>query len=138
MQEIIATLFSALVAGVGIAVGVVLFIAFVRQFLFIGRPNEVLIFSGRQQTMADGTVRGYRELIGGGRSFRWPLIEQVARMDLSTIPVEVKVAPGHGGSQIRQGTGQERLKLRIVEGLVPMPMTQALAHVGEQRGRQVV
>jgi flotillin len=92
VQEIIATLFSALVAGVGIAVGVVLFIAFVRQFLFIGRPNEVLIFSGRQQTMADGTVRGYRELIGGGRSFRWPLIEQVARMDLSTIPVEVKVA----------------------------------------------
>jgi len=64
----------------------------VSHFMYIGRPNEVLIFSGRshKERLADGSVveLGYRKVFGG-RSWRVPIIETVERMDLTTIPVKV-------------------------------------------------
>ncbi len=65
----------------------------VSHFMYIGRPNEVLIFSGRshKERLPDGTVvqLGYRKVFGG-RSWRMPIIEKVSRMDLTTIPVSVR------------------------------------------------
>ena len=45
--------------GVAILIAVVLLavIGFVKRFLSVCPPNEVLIFSGRKHTMADGTER---------------------------------------------------------------------------------
>src|SRR5436190_1598771 len=54
------------------------------------RPNEILIFSGRKHRNADGSESGYR-VIFGGRAWRMPLIEQVMRMDMRTIPIDVQV-----------------------------------------------
>ncbi len=62
----------------------------VRANLKICQPNEVLIFSGRKRRLSDGTVVGYRQ-IKGGRGFRIPLLEQVDRVDLTTIPIDLKV-----------------------------------------------
>lgn len=58
--------------------------------LKICQPNEVLVFSGRGRTLADGSQIGYR-VIRGGRSFRWPIIEKVDRLDLTVLPIELRV-----------------------------------------------
>ncbi len=83
--------------GIGLAAALVLFGVLyfaVSRFLYIGRPNEVLIFSGRthKETLSDGrsVTVGYRKVFGG-RSWRVPILESVERIDLTTIPVRVTV-----------------------------------------------
>lgn len=92
MEDAFAQLATALCSGLGIAVGIVFLVVILRQFLFIGRPNEILIFSGRQRQLADGSSIGYRELIGGGRAFRVPVLEKVERMELATLPIDIRIA----------------------------------------------
>jgi flotillin len=77
-------------AAAGAAVAVVFLILFMSRFLYICRPNEILIFSGRKHRNPDGSEAGYR-VIFGGRAWRVPLIEQVGRMDMRTIPIDVQV-----------------------------------------------
>jgi flotillin len=78
-----------LLAG-GAALGVMVLIAFGRQFLRICRPHEILIFSGRKHRRADGSEVGYR-VVFGGRAWRVPVIEQVQRMDMRSLPIDVSV-----------------------------------------------
>ncbi len=70
-------LVSAVVAAFGLA----------GNLLYICEPNEVLIFSGRRRTTADGK-KGYR-VIKGGRGWRVPLIEKVDRLDLTNMIIDV-------------------------------------------------
>lgn len=70
------------------------FFLILRQFLYICRPNEVLIFSGRQRRLADGSTVGYR-IIFGGRAWRMPIIERVDRMDMTTIPIDISVSQAY-------------------------------------------
>ncbi|HTM20690.1 MAG TPA: SPFH domain-containing protein, partial [Kofleriaceae bacterium] len=74
-----------------------LFVAFIRRFLFICRPNQILIFSGRKQVI-NGREVGYR-VLHGGRSYRRPMIETVAAMDVSliSVPMQVHGAYSKGG-----------------------------------------
>ncbi|MGM0596946.1 MAG: flotillin family protein [Myxococcota bacterium] len=77
----------------GIGAGVVVYIflmIIIKIFFYIGKPNQVLIFSGRNHKYPDGTVRGYRYVIGGW-AFRWPIIEEVSYMSLTEMPVGVEV-----------------------------------------------
>ena len=62
----------------------------VRANLKICQPNEVLIFSGKKRRTMEGNVLGYR-IIKGGRAFRIPIIEQVDRLVLNTIPIDLSV-----------------------------------------------
>lgn len=62
----------------------------IRANLKICQPNEVLIFSGRQRQLTDGSKVGYR-VIKGGRGFRIPILEKVDRLDLTTIPIDLTV-----------------------------------------------
>ena len=82
----------AIFGGLGIALGLLVFITIAKQFLIIGKPNEVLIFSGRNRTLPDGSEVGYREVLGGGYSFRVPFLEKVERMQLTTIPIDIRVS----------------------------------------------
>lgn len=66
-----------------------LFVA--KMFLFVGRPNELLIFSGRRHQLPDGQQIGYR-VVHGGMAWRVPLLEKVDRMELGTIPIELRVS----------------------------------------------
>ncbi|MBU1244490.1 flotillin family protein [Myxococcota bacterium] len=78
--------------GIGAGFGVYIFLKIIiNYFFYIGKPNEVLIFSGRSHRYPDGSVRGYRYVIGGW-AFRFPIIERVDRMDLSELPVNVSVS----------------------------------------------
>ena len=56
-------------------------LALLQSFLYVCRPNEVLIFAGRSHQRADGGEVGYR-VVFGGRAWRVPLIESVERMDM--------------------------------------------------------
>lgn len=78
--------------GAALALLVLLFI--MKRFLYICRPNEVLIFSGRRRRLADGQEVGYR-VIFGGRAWRVPILERVDRMDMTTLPIEVNVSQAY-------------------------------------------
>ena len=56
----LATAVSLLFIAVGSVIGLTVFIAIVRQFLYICRPNEVLLFAGRKHRLPDGSEVGYK------------------------------------------------------------------------------
>lgn len=91
MEETLAALTTAICAGLGLGMGVLVLAGIARQFLRIGRPNEVLIFSGRQRQLADGSSIGYREVMGGGWSFMVPVLEKADRMDLTVMPIDIAI-----------------------------------------------
>lgn len=85
---------EVLASGVCIAAtaafGLLFLVVVLRSFLYICRPNEVLIFSGRNHTTTDGGQRGYR-IVHGGRAWRVPFIEKVDLMDLALIALDLQV-----------------------------------------------
>ena len=82
---------SLLMPFVGLGAGLLFIVGVLvaKQFIYVGRPNEVLIFSGRQQQLPDGSTIGYRH-VHGGWTLRIPVLETVERMDLRTIPIEIQ------------------------------------------------
>ena len=84
--------------GGGFVIGFLVLVGFLKSLLYIGAPNEVLIFSGRKRQMADGATRGFRTVFGG-LGMRWPIIEKVDRMSLTTmeVPIQVRNAYSKGG-----------------------------------------
>ena len=85
MVELLGTAICGTLAGLAVLGALV---AVAKSFLFICEPSEVLIFSGRQHTRADGNEVGYR-VIFGGRALRWPLLERAERMDMRNIPIDI-------------------------------------------------
>jgi len=65
-------------------------LAFIKANLRICHPNEILVFSGKQRRLKDGTVVGYR-VIKGGRGLKVPIIESVTRLPLTTIPIDLEL-----------------------------------------------
>lgn len=78
------------ILGLILGVAVVTLALVARQFVYVCRPNEVLIFSGRQYVLPDGSTVGYR-VLHGGFGWRVPMLEKVDRMDLTTMPIELNV-----------------------------------------------
>ncbi|WP_013321879.1 flotillin family protein [Gloeothece verrucosa] len=78
--------------------GGILSVWFMKSFLCICKPNEVVILCGRKRKTKDNQEVGYR-VITGGRALRIPIVETVKRMDVTTTPirVEVKNAYSKGG-----------------------------------------
>jgi flotillin len=74
-------------------------VAIVRSFVFICRPNEILIFAGRRHTLADGSSVGYK-VVHQGASLRVPLLETVSRMDMRIFMVEVSVSNAYSSAGI--------------------------------------
>ena len=63
-------LIETFIGGAGIGLTLLFILAVFKQFLLIGKPNEVLVFSGRTRKLADGSEVGYREILGGGWTWR--------------------------------------------------------------------
>ncbi|MEL6816431.1 MAG: SPFH domain-containing protein [Cyanobacteria bacterium J06598_3] len=61
----------------------------IKNLYYICQPNEVLIFAGGKQKSEKRNL-GYR-LVKGGSSIRTPLLEQVMRMNLTNMIIELKV-----------------------------------------------
>ncbi|MBI3199944.1 MAG: flotillin family protein [Myxococcales bacterium] len=79
-----------LLGAAGVVFGLAFLIFLFSRFMVICRPNEIVVISGRKHRLADGTTVGYK-VLHGGRGFRLPLLEQVNRMDMRLIPVQVEV-----------------------------------------------
>jgi len=98
-QETIDLLITVGITAGSILAFLFLLLAFVKAFLVIGRPNELLVFSGRKHQAADGTSVGWR-YIAGGRSIRWPIVERVDRMDLTNMAVDIKIRGAYAKGNI--------------------------------------
>ncbi len=85
--------------GVGLGLFVVTLVFVAKQFLFVGRPNELLIFSGRRRTLPDGSERGYR-VVHGGFGWRVPLLEKVDQMPLTTLSIELDLQNAYSSGGI--------------------------------------
>lgn len=81
--------YAVILAGMA-GVGFLMLIGLMRRFLYICRPNEIMIFSGSKRRMADGTEVGYR-VVFGGRTWRIPFVERADVMGLETIPLDLRV-----------------------------------------------
>ena len=81
---------EALLIGGGAAAFLLFIFMWIARFLYLCRPSEILIFSGRKHRLPDGTIVGSR-VVFGGRAWRIPLIETVQRMQMLSMPIDVAV-----------------------------------------------
>jgi flotillin len=95
----VADVGSALVGGGAVVAGAIVLIAFVKQFLVIGRPNELLVFSGRRYKLDSGVEVGSR-VVRGGRSIRIPIFERVDRMDMTVMPIDIRIRNAYAKGNI--------------------------------------
>jgi len=84
--------------GALLVVGILMFISSIKRFLYICPPNMVLIFSGGNYVMEDGSERGFRVKFGG-LAFRKPIVEQASYMSLNImeVPIRSRNAYSKGG-----------------------------------------
>ena len=73
--------------GLG-SLGLMLIIIFFKANIVLCQPNELVVIAGRRRKRADGSRVGYR-VLRGGRGFKLPLVESVARLPLTSLPVEL-------------------------------------------------
>ena len=92
MDQVVEQMLSMICTAGGAGIGLLFIFVIFKQFLHIGRPNELLVFSGRNRKLADGSSVGYREVIGGGWTWRRPILEKADRMTLTTIPIEISTS----------------------------------------------
>ncbi len=95
-----AILWSAIGGAFVVAIGLFLLILFLRSFLFIARPHEVLVFSGQRHKTEDGQEVGYRLVKSGRRAIRIPILEMVSRLDMTVIPVDIVVQNAYSRGNI--------------------------------------
>lgn len=89
---------GGLALGLGLLLIVVVIVA--KSMLFIARPHEALVFSGKAQIAEDGSARGYRIVRQGRRGWRIPIIERVDRMDMRLLPVNIVVQNAYSAGNI--------------------------------------
>jgi flotillin len=84
-----------LVVGGVVAAAILALVVTLKNFIILVRPNMVAVITGRRG--GDEAERNYR-FVSGGRTFRIPVIQDVAFLPLTTmsIPVDVKEAPSKG------------------------------------------
>ncbi len=95
---------SLIYTSLPIALGIfatILVIWFLNSCLCICKPNEVVVLSGRKRRNKHGQEIGYR-VITGGRSLRIPILETIKKIDVTTMPVPVKVTNAYskGGTPL--------------------------------------
>ena len=93
-------IFTSLPIALGIF-GTIILVWFLNSCLCICKPNEVVVLSGRKRKTKSGQELGYRVLTGG-RGIRIPILETIKRIDVTTMPVPVKVTNAYakGGTPL--------------------------------------
>src|SRR5262245_1485444 len=86
----VGTAFLLVMSAIGLVIALAVLLAVFRSLLFICRPDQILIFSGRKHRLPDGTEVGYR-VVRRGWAVRTPLLQTVSRMDMRLFMVEVTV-----------------------------------------------
>ncbi|MCP4799615.1 MAG: flotillin family protein, partial [bacterium] len=103
-----------------------------RNLYYICQPSEVLIFAGRRTVTGAGETVGYR-LVKGGSSIRVPVMEEVMRMDLSNMIIDLKVdnAYSKGGVPLNV-TGVANIKVSGNEPGIHNAIERLLGKTQEQ------
>jgi len=78
-----------LALGLG-TLGILMVIIFFKANIVLCQPNELVVIAGRRRKLADGTRAGYR-VMRGGRGFKLPLFESVARMSLTSQQTDLGI-----------------------------------------------
>ena len=104
----------------------------IKKFLHICEPNEVLIFSGRSRTTADGRKVGFR-VVFGGRAWRVPILEQVDRMDMTliSVPMAIHGAYSEGGIPLSM-TAIANVKISNNPNVIGNAIERFLGHTREE------
>jgi flotillin len=86
------------VVALGLAVSLLIVIALLRRFLFVCRPNELLVVAGKKHRLPTGETANYT-VIQAGSHWRMPFVQSVSRMDIRLVPIELAVTKvlSHGG-----------------------------------------
>jgi len=85
---------NAQLIGIAIFIGVIAVLAiiiFIKSNIVLCQPNELVVLAGRKRKLADGSKVGYR-VLRGGRGFKRPMLESVARLSLNTIAIDLTLA----------------------------------------------
>ncbi|MFT5424653.1 MAG: flotillin [Phycisphaerales bacterium] len=89
---------------IGLAIGlgvlaIMLTLVFFKSNIVLCPPNELVVIAGRKRKAADGSTVGYR-VLRGGRGFKRPMLETVARLPLNSLPVELILHKAMSGGMI--------------------------------------
>jgi flotillin len=127
---------TAVVLGGIIVVAFFVILTTIKSLIIICPPNRVAVISGRSRQLSDGRTVGYRA-IRGGRTLRIPLLEQVAWMELNTIPIEVSVSNAYSKGAIPLNVqGIANVKVSSIEGLLQNSVERFL-HVRQDEIAQI-
>ena len=107
---VLAAAADAVFGAFGAAAGVLVLLSLAQRFLYLCKPNEILIFTGRRRAdgggslviMGRGTAQAAHRGIasGKGRAWRIPIIERVDKMDVSTISTDIVVQNAYSAGNI--------------------------------------
>ena len=85
-----ARLAGVVMLAAGFVVGLLVLVWMLRQFLYICRPNELLVVSGKSHRSTTGEATTFTVVLSGTH-FRIPFLQTVDRMDLRLIPIELSM-----------------------------------------------
>ncbi|NCQ62219.1 MAG: flotillin family protein, partial [Myxococcales bacterium] len=89
-----------LLIAFGVVFAVLILIGIMKKFVYIARPNEALVFSGKSYVAEDGQKLGYRVVSSGMRALRIPILEQVDRLDMRILPIDIVVKNAYSKGNI--------------------------------------
>ena len=96
------SLYMLMLTVAGMVLATVIFIAVWASRYFKVGPNRVLIVSGRQHQLADGTRRGFRVVRSGG-TFVFPVVGRADVLSLEVLSIEMSMV----GLRTAQGAAVE-------------------------------
>lgn len=79
---------TSLITLVGGVVGLLLVAGLIARNYKKAAPNKALVFFGRRNRIGAGKLVGAKIITSGGK-FKWPIVEDVAELDLSTFQMQV-------------------------------------------------
>ena len=79
---------ASMVIAVAIAIGfgLLILVRMLRSYLFVCRPNELLVIAGKKHALPSGERANYT-VIQAGMHWRVPVMQTVSRMDIRLIPI---------------------------------------------------
>ncbi|NOY92037.1 MAG: flotillin family protein [Deltaproteobacteria bacterium] len=89
-----------LLIALGVVFGLLIVVGILKRFIYIARPNEALVFSGKRYTAEDGMELGYRVVSSGMRALRIPILEQVDKLDMRILPIDIVVQNAYSKGNI--------------------------------------
>lgn len=96
------SMFTGVVGGAFAVVVFILILAFLRSMIRVCPSNQILVVTGGTKTVVDGRTYGFR-LQKGGWTFVIPFLQSVQAVDLSIIPIDVKVEGVNSANGINVG-----------------------------------